>query len=220
MRKTMSETHARAPQPRSAKDERRDAIVSVGEQSFVQHGYAGTSMSAIAARLGGSKGTLYNHFKSKEELFVAVIEKKCAQIQSFLNEAEMESGTDLRSALTKIGERFLELLLTDESISTHRLATAESERFPEIGRAIYESGVQPNQRRMSAFLEHAKAEGQLRSDTETAVAAEQFFDLCLSGLHRRRLWNVTRHPTKSEIRTTIANAVSTFMRAFGAKQEH
>jgi len=216
MRKMATELAAGTHQARSAKDERRDAIISIGEESFVQNGFAGTSMSAIAARLGGSKGTLYNYFKSKEEFFIAVIEKKCAQIQSILTETEIESGADFRSALAKIGERFLELLLTDESISTHRLATAESERFPAIGRAIYESGVQPNQRRMRAFLEHAKIEGQLRSDADTAVAAEQFFDLCLSGVHRRRLWNVTRQPSKHEIRTTVANAVSTFMRAFGA----
>jgi len=209
-------TQTATPPPRSAKDERRDAIIAIGEASFAASGYSGTSMSAIATKLGGSKGTLYNYFKSKEELFIAIVEKKCAQIEGFLAEAELESGGDLRAALTGIGQRFLGLILTPETISTYRLVTAECERFPEVGRALYESGVRANHRRMGAFLDHAKEAGQLRKDADTEIAAEQFFDLCLAGIHRRRLWNITRQPTESEIRTNVANAVSTFMRAFGA----
>ena len=200
---------------RSAKDDKRDAIVAIAQESFAANGFDGTSMSAIAARLGGSKGTLYNYFKSKEELFVAVVEKKCAQIEGLLNDAEIESSGDLKSAITQFGSRFLALILNEDSIATYRLATAESGRRPEIGHAIYYSGVAQNHRRFAVFLQHAKEKGQLRSDTDTAVAAEQFLDLCLAGLHRRRLFNVTKTPTTEEIRTNVANAVTTFMRAYG-----
>lgn len=200
---------------RSAKDGRCDAIIEIAQQTFVENGYAGTSMSAIAARVGGSKGTLYNHFKSKEELFVAVVERKCQQIQSLLNEAEIEGGGELRAALTKFGERFLALVLNGESVATYRLVTGECVRFPELGRAFYSSGVQENQRKLAEFFEHAKQLAQLRNDTDASVAAEQFIDLCLSGIHRRRLWNVTQRASTEEIRRNVANAVSTFMRAYG-----
>jgi AcrR family transcriptional regulator len=200
---------------RAGKDDRRDAIIAIAQEVFAANGYAGTSMSLIAARLGGSKGTLYNYFKSKEELFVAVIERKCALIQQMLNDAAMESGGDLRGTLTNFGEHFVELLLSDESIETFRLATAEAARFPEIGRAIYQSGVRQSLRRTADFLERAKQAGQLQADTDVMVAAEQFHELCMAGVHRRRLWNVAK-PTAVEIRTNVANAVSTFMRAFGA----
>ena len=36
---------------------RREAILDVAQASFMEYGYAGTTMSAIAAMLGGSKGT-------------------------------------------------------------------------------------------------------------------------------------------------------------------
>jgi TetR/AcrR family transcriptional repressor of mexJK operon len=201
---------------KSAKEDRRDAIVEIAQASFVANGYAGTSMSEIAARLGGSKGTLYNHFKSKEELFVAVVEKKCRQIESLLNVAKIESGGDLRAALTNFGERFLELILSEDSVATYRLATAESVRFPELGRAIYTSGVQKSHGRLAEFLEHARTSGQLRSDTDLVFATEQFFELCTAGIHRRRLWNLVQNATPEEIRTNVAHAVTTFMRAFGA----
>jgi len=201
---------------KSAKDERRDAIVEIAQRSFVANGYAGTSMSEIAAKLGGSKGTLYNHFKSKEELFVAVVEKKCRQIENLLNAAEIESGGDLRTALTTFGERFLEYILSEDSVATYRLATAEAVRFPELGRAIYTSGVQKSRARLAEFLEHAREAGQLRRHADIVIATEQFFELCTAGIHRRRLWNLVRKATSEEIRTNVAHAVITFMRAFGA----
>lgn len=201
---------------KAGKDERRDAIVAIAKEVFAANGYAGTSMSNIAARVGGSKATLYSYFKSKEELFAAVVEKKCEQIQNLLKEAQIESGGDLRAALTHFGVRFCELILSEESIATFRLATAEAGRFPEIGQTIYNSGVRQNHRRMAEFLESAKQAGHLRSDTDPAIAAEQFMDLCLSGIHRRCLWNVPPRPDREEIRANVAHALTTFMRAYAA----
>jgi TetR/AcrR family transcriptional repressor of mexJK operon len=201
---------------RAPRDERREAIVQIAKQAFLEFGYAGTSMSCIAARVGGSKATLYNYFKSKEELLIAVVEKKCEQIAAFITAAELESHGDLRAALTNFGEHFVEYLLSDEQIGFYRLAIGECSRFPEIGQAIYSAGIRRNQSHMAELLEHAKQAGQLRRDADVSVAAEQFNELCLAGIHRRRLWNVTPNPSTDEIRANVANAVSTFMRAYGA----
>src|SRR5690242_11991309 len=215
----MGETElSQTPAPaKGGKDERRDCIIKVAREAFAEDGYAGTSMSSIAARLGGSKGTLYSYFKSKEELFIAVVQSKCEKIQGMLNQAEIESGGDLRAMLMNFGEHFAELILSDDSIATFRLATAECARFPEIGRTIYQSGVRMTHERVAQFLAHAKEAGQLRKDADVDVAADQFLDLCLTGLHRKRLWNVIGKPTAKEIRANVANSVTTFMRAFGTE---
>src|SRR5262245_4068895 len=60
---------------------RRSQIIAVARQHFFEHGYDGTAMSAIAAELGGSKGTLWNYFPSKEALFAAVVEETAAAIR-------------------------------------------------------------------------------------------------------------------------------------------
>lgn len=201
------------------KDERRDAIVEVAKQAFVEFGYAGTSMSSIAARVGGSKATLYNYFKSKEELFVAVVEKKCEQIQCLLSRAEIEAGGDLRTALTNFGQRFLELVLSDDSIATYRLATAEAGRFPELGQALYNSGPRQTKSRMAEFLKHAQDAGQLRHDVNVATAVNHFFGMCVQDIQQRRLWGAISSPSPEDIRSEVAGAVTTFMRAFGAASQ-
>ncbi len=53
-------------------------ILDAAAEVFLEEGFAAASMSAIAARVGGSKGTLYNYFRSKEELFEAYIQRHCA----------------------------------------------------------------------------------------------------------------------------------------------
>ena len=65
--------------------ERRRAIVAIARDHFFEHGYAGTSMSAIAAALGGSKGTLWSYFRSKEELFAAVVDDTATSVRSQLD---------------------------------------------------------------------------------------------------------------------------------------
>lgn len=199
---------------RRRETDRRADIIRIAHEAFLADGYAATSMSAIAARLGGSKGTLYNYFPSKEELFVAVIETRCEEIMSFIYEVELEGG-DFAQALNRLGRRFLGFALGDEAIATYRLVTAESGRFPEIGRALYERGFQRGIARLAVYFERAIESGALRAG-DMRQAAEHFFDLCNSGIHHRRLWNVSAAPAETEIAQHTATAVETFLAAYAA----
>lgn len=53
---------------------RRKAYVDAGREAFLDAGFGATTMSSIAARVGGSKTTLWSYFPSKEELFAAVVD--------------------------------------------------------------------------------------------------------------------------------------------------
>jgi AcrR family transcriptional regulator len=197
------------------KDDRRDAMVAIAHEVFLANGYAGTSMSAIAARVGGSKATLYNYFKSKQDLFIAVVESLCGQFDSLLDAAEIEGSGDLRTSLSRFGGDLLEIVLSERVIGTYRLVTAEAARFPEVGSAMYNSGLRQATERLAGFLEKAKSKGQLRSDAEIEVAAQQFLYLCLSGLLHRRLWMVTDRPSKEDAAANVASAIAAFMGAYG-----
>ena len=54
-------------------EQKRREIIEVAKQVFRAKGFAAASMAEIAADVGGSKGTLYNYFTSKEALFAAVM---------------------------------------------------------------------------------------------------------------------------------------------------
>ncbi len=199
---------------RTGRDERRAAILKIAHDVFLAEGYAATSMSAIAARVGGSKATLYNYFPSKEDLFRAVVRDRGEQVAELLDQGRLEGG-DFRTVITRFGERFLAMILSDEFVRTYRVMIGEVARFPELGLAFYESGPKQATHRIGEYFTTAVEAGDLKRE-EPDLMAQNFLDLCMSGLHFRRLWNVTPAPTDEDIRANVARAVSIFLAAFGA----
>ncbi|MFC9542395.1 TetR/AcrR family transcriptional regulator [Lysinibacillus sp. NPDC056959] len=60
--------------------ERRNEILDVADKLFGQKGFDGTSTNDILEKVGIARGTLYYHFKSKEDIMDALIERYHAQI--------------------------------------------------------------------------------------------------------------------------------------------
>ena len=56
------------------KDERREQILSAALKAFATKGFAATKISDIVARAGMSHGLVYHYFKSKEEIFYALLQ--------------------------------------------------------------------------------------------------------------------------------------------------
>src|SRR5471030_1490574 len=96
----------------SRSDARRRAILDVASEVFLAQGFAATSMSEIAVRLGGSKGTLYNYFRSKEELFAAIMVDTCQGPANAVFDHMPPIGGDLRTGLIALGTGLLGFILS------------------------------------------------------------------------------------------------------------
>ena len=199
--------------PRLDRDTRREAIIDVASDVFLEEGYTAASMSAIAARLGGSKATLYNYFDSKEALFRAYVQRHCAWQQEEMF-GLLTDDADIRDALTGVGQNFLTSVLSEFSMRNFRLIVAEAERSPEVGRAFYEAGPLTGMARLADLLERAARKDELRL-TDPLAAAHQFIGLCQNRMLKARLCNVVPEPSASEVERDVAAAVETFMAAFG-----
>jgi len=200
--------------PRTDRDERRETILQIAHAAFLEDGYAATSMSGIAAKVGGSKATLYNYFSSKEDLFAAVIEERCRDFHEMLYEADLES-LDFRKALTILGERAVRWMLRDDSIATYRLITAEAGRFPELGRAFYLAGPHKGKEMLAEFFGRAAERGHIKPGYMMGMGIN-FMVLCKGELQHRKLWNLDE-PTDKDIETSVANAVNMFLAAYGTE---
>jgi AcrR family transcriptional regulator len=60
----------------------REKILEVAEARFAQRGFAGVGMREVALAAGLGKSSLFHHFETKAELYVAVIERVIARIES------------------------------------------------------------------------------------------------------------------------------------------
>jgi AcrR family transcriptional regulator len=207
------------PDKRSArvgKDDRRSQILEIALEMFLKQGFAAVSMSAIAARVGGSKATLYNYFPSKEELFAATVAARCERLQSIIYEAEAEGGS-FRETLKRFGESVIALFMGDEGVAMFRLVVAESARFPELGHLFYELGPNRGNERVAEFLSHGIAQGALKAG-DVMEMGRTFIDLLVSDLHKRRLCNVAPEPSPELIARHAERAVWQFMAIYGTEK--
>ncbi len=199
----------------SRSDRRRRAILDVARDVFLKEGYAAASMSGIAARLGGSKGTLYNYFRSKEELFAAFMTDACGEQANALLDHMPDLGEDPHAALVETGVGLVTLVLSPAVMAISRLVVAESERFPELGQVFYETGPRKGDLRLAGHFDRAIEQGHLRP-VDSMILARRFKNLCIGDLYDRRLWGVIPHPEAEELRASVSEGVSIFLAAYGA----
>ena len=69
----------------SAADDTRRRILDAATALFNERGYAGTSIRDITERLGMTKGALYYHFASKDELLHAMVAPLLDAVRAFLD---------------------------------------------------------------------------------------------------------------------------------------
>jgi len=192
--------------------DRREAILVVAQASFVEHGYAATTMSAIAATLGGSKATLWSYFPSKEALFEAVLDRATSAFRAQLSSL-LDASSDVESTLRTFCASFVERVTAPEAIALHRLVHAEAGRFPEMGNIFYERAPRATQAMVGAFIASAMARGFLRP-ADPIRAARTLTSLCMSGCHQQLLLGRMKAPTAALIIEDADAATDFFLRAY------
>jgi TetR/AcrR family transcriptional regulator, mexJK operon transcriptional repressor len=189
-----------------------ESILAAAKKTFLASGFGTVSMDTIAREAGASKATLYAHFAGKEELFGAVIGRECERYLTSFSTSELDPG-DVRASLTVLGRRFLELVLSPDSIALHRIILAEVTRFPMLGEVFWRAGPERQRVQIEGFLQSAAASGTL-SFRDTRLAAEQFISLVRGEIQLRQLLRLEADADEPSIRDTVVAAVDTFMLAF------
>ncbi len=98
-------------------DSRRNELLEAAAHRFATRGYEGTSIRDIANDVGMLPGSIYYHFKSKEELLVAVHEQGVQQVMEAVRTAVDKAGEDPWDRLTAAAIAHLEALLGENAFS-------------------------------------------------------------------------------------------------------
>ncbi|OAI25786.1 TetR/AcrR family transcriptional regulator [Methylomonas koyamae] len=192
---------------------KRQAILNAAKQSFIAHGYSGTSMEAIAEAAPVSKPTLYNHFKSKEELFAAVIAAQCQSLLTTFSDVHTEYSNPV-VGLTAIAESFADLVYANESIQLYRLIIAEQRQFPELGELLYRVGPEPILQQLSAYLAELHAKGILNAK-DIDSSSRLFLDMLKGDQHLRCVLGLQIGLSDTEKQRLIETVVSLFLKGHG-----
>jgi len=194
------------------REERREAILDVAARYFLEHGYAATTMSGIAAALGGSKGTLWSYYASKELLFADVLERVTSEFRAQLSLA-LNPDEPVETGLRQFCSRYLARLTHPDGLALHRLVMGEVSRFPEVGRIFYERAPRPVHELLATFLERAMERGELRR--ADPLEASQFLTaLCMARSHLKLLTGVAPVLSPDAAEADAEAAIDVFLRAY------
>jgi AcrR family transcriptional regulator len=122
-------------------DAKRREIVETAWEVFRGKGFDGTSMSDVAARLGGSKATLYRYYSSKEELFAAALEQMIGESGSRTFAGLWDEG-ELEPRLLEFSRIYMANRLRPDMIAIERALIAEGERS-ELGERLRKQFIEP-----------------------------------------------------------------------------
>lgn len=193
---------------------RREAILEIASQVFLEFGFERASMAEIVRRIGGSKSTIYGYFPSKEALFQAVTyaagEK---QIQTAFDGLRAADAIDRAEALLgKFAQDLVQFLSRPDLMATHRMVLAEA-GHSNVGELFYEAGPKKGNSELSAFFKRAMAKGRMRDD-DPQVAALQFVALVQAEIQLRWYYQNPAPYAEGEIEQIAHRAYATFARAY------
>lgn len=192
---------------------KRHQIMEGARRIFLRDGFDGASMGDIVRAAGVSKGTIYAYFPSKEKLFEAlIIEDRRKQAEALFTLDE--SDRDVARVLRKLGKTFLDMLLSPDNLDFLRIVVGASTKFPQLGKAFFESGPCYGTNRLAVYLRRLTDEGAL-SIEDPQLAARQFLDMCKTGIHLRMMLGDRARPAQADIEYNIDGAVRVFLAAYG-----
>lgn len=139
---------------RARTDKKKQEIMLKASELFDELGYERTSMTAIAARVGGSKATIYNYFRSKEDLLRAVLDREVNDEASRLMQ-EFLSEKDLRSGLIRLGINYL----NGHAARTASIRTVANQ---PIAQEFYESVLRPAWQQLANRFAAMMEDGRLK----------------------------------------------------------
>ncbi|NNG22986.1 TetR/AcrR family transcriptional regulator [Telluria aromaticivorans] len=197
---------------RQKTEAKRQAILAAAGAVFREHGFETSSVSDIAARVGGSKATIYSYFPSKEALLMEVI-LSAAETRSVTVFSEVLALGDVVTGLRRIGEAHLSFISTAEAVALARLAITAGERST-LGREFYTRGPLVMIENLAAFLAASIARDELRPGDPRQMA-ESLKALYEAGIVERHLLGDLKGLEGVDLAVHAAQAVDIFLAYYG-----
>lgn len=187
----LREAERRGPgRPRNqAKDE---AILAAAQALFLEKGFDGVSVDAIAEAAGVAKATVYARFPDKETLLKTAITEKCA---SFLGAAQdgIASDGDLREGLIGFSRQFLALVCDPAALGMLRLMMKEGQASPTLPTLFFESAIEPTCDRLAGYIAVSAASNDLVF-ADPKAAAWRFLGMVKGEDHMRAMLGLPPRP--------------------------
>jgi TetR/AcrR family transcriptional regulator of autoinduction and epiphytic fitness len=191
---------------------KRKLILDASIHTFLASGYRAARMDAIGDLAGVSYATLYKHFPSKEELFIAVVDHMVERL--LIEYREHAVPDDLEPGLRAICRNFCDVVSDPQLIATTRMIIGQVHIFPEIGKRFY-AARKPFADRTDRWMRERVDEGLLAiADVERARA--ELIGMLNDVFYFPRLFILDYTVSQAKATRTVDSVVETFLARYRA----
>ena len=173
------------PRNQRRKEKRPQEITEAAFQAFAEKGYAATRVEEVAKRAGVSKGLLYLYFKTKEELFKAVIRgvviRRVDALIAAVETTELSSEDFARGPLLE----FMKTVPGSPIAVVIRLLISEGHRHPDLVEYYWDHVVSKGLAALSGLIERGVERGEFR-----ATAVSELPQLLIAPMMLAMIWRM------------------------------
>jgi len=164
-KKPKEKAAVKAKRTRLSPEVRRKQILEAALAEFSAMGFAATSISRIAGRVGISKANVYVHFASKDQIFETLLQSLSSVGKAQDNWSKIQEARNLPEFIDNLIEVTYEAL-TPEALAIMRLLIAEGHRVPDVLAKWHKDNLQRRAERQVAIDEQVAA-GRMKANPLT-----------------------------------------------------
>jgi len=157
------------PRYQRRKEDRPQEITAAAFAAFAEKGFTATKVEEVARRAGVSKGLLYLYFKTKEELFKAVIRSVVAprvdELTRTLDSSDLGAEAFIRGPLLA----FMQRLPGSRASIVIRLMISEAPKHPDLVDYYLDKVASRGLAALRQLLERGVASGEFRESAVTEL---------------------------------------------------
>lgn len=189
----------------SSADQTRQRLLDAAAETFSRDGIQGATTREIARGAGVNEVTLFRHFKSKEQLLRAVLERGLASEAAIMDE-HSSWKENLRESMEKYARHYYSHLEKKEGIA--RAFLAEAQILPKSMQTMIAEVIRPVRERLVLILTDAQRAGVVRKEVNVECALDAFKNTLYAGMLRQGVYL----PRNYTMDTYISTVVDIFVR--------
>lgn len=161
-------------------EEKRQRILDIAMEEFATHKYSKASLSNIVSRAGIAKGSMYQYFEDKKDLFIHLLELAAQEKIAYINQA-VDPRADFFAAMEQsiiASVRFIQ----DHPKMARLIANAMEPSGEEALEELNNKGRQMSLEFFEKYIIRGQQEGTIRPDVDIRFAAYMISAMMGSGL--------------------------------------
>lgn len=208
-------TTPKSQKSKGPKSDKREEVLSVASECFLANGYDGTSINVMAREAGISKESIYRYFGSKEELFLAVVERELQVYRDTMQESISDYlSHPLDEALCQLAESAVKAVTADRTMALRRLVFHMAATQPNIGAWYFKVGPEIAYRNIRLILEHHLEQGKFSSGFDSDKLSRYFVSMVLHTITLEKECAIRKRYTSRQIAEYCREVVDDFMQVY------